>query len=641
MNAEAQEKLHGRALCDSVYNFLAGTKSTPKKIPLVAEGTNNFPYNIITTFPEISLPESQSAEERNAFVIAFTLEDAYEHRNILTELIQSLYESDRNYKLDFLFSYGDNDIHAGRISGTENFASKYDNTEDVATICISFIDENKTNITPGGSGEIAPKWLTFYAAKSLIESQIQFEINGGAFLSLYRTNTIIADARTSSFLEKGIPSLGLSFSNNENSEKILSALKTLISLYTAAETTEWERHYVPVKFAGNFFLIGENSVVISFIAIAFMSFAFLIFASLIDEKRKSTIGDSVRILYALIPTLTISIAALQISQPLVQFVSSILDISIFVSFAIKIAVSFVAVIFLFDFSSRFLGRLSEIQYWFLLSFVAIINFFMFSLIDISFFFTFAFEISIIYFSRTLHKPIPLFIMFFAITLPFLPLVYQIAKFTNMGTIREILYAAPVYNFLIGMILLPLQLQWLRVIISMYGEQNMRPSREKHTVRRHLFMLLLPFVSVCIIMAAVSVITNSVRLFFTNDRQEKIQYVTDDFPQITSTDRIFFGETFRTLNVNLGDQAFSCEITLEGVTALPIIYSENEYVNNASNMTSRFVIPSWPPAQLSFRYIAGGETISTVTVVARYYDNDTTVIKTSEQIITGDQKRSFR
>lgn len=639
VQVHAQEEIHGRQLCDAVFNFLAETELIPEAVPLVADGTNLFPYNITATFPHKTTTETKSINDRKTLLLAFTQEDTYAHQNIISNFIKTVSAIKTNPNLIFLFSYGDAYYERDTISGTEIFASNYDDTEDIAVVCISFSNDNKTSITPGGSGDIAPKWLTAYAANALNNSGIQFDINGGVFISFYRIGKIATDNRTSRFLAHEIPAVGMTFGKNEDTIRIALSLETFIKQYKTENTVEWERHYFPFKFSDNFILIGEKIIVLVFIGIAFLAMGFLLFSSLIKTKRKITIGYYIRILYALIPTLAISAAALQFSQPIVRFIENSFTISEYLSFAIKISISFVAIIFLFDFSSRFLGRLYETDYWSLIAIVAIINFFIFSLIDISFFFIFGFELLIIYISRSVHRPLRLLFMFFLMALPFLLLAHQISQFAYKNVLGNIIYATHIYNAMIAMILYPFQLQWLRVIISMYGEQNRKNSVKKHFFRKQLFLLLVPAISFFAIIVATSFITNSSGMFHEAEQRETIRYVTDDYPKITTVDRFFFDETFRTLEIDLGAEAFSCDITLEGKEFMPVIYSENEFTGNTSNMTCQFITPTWPPRNLSFRYIAGNDDITIINVNAKYRDNNMTIIRTKEQTIITEKNRS--
>lgn len=639
MHVHAQEEIHGRQLCDTVFNFLAETELIPEAVPLIADGSNIFPYNITATFPHKTTTETKSVNERKTLILAFTLEDAYAHQDIISNFIKTVSITKTNPNIIFLFSYGDDFYDNESISGTEIFASNYDDTEDIAVVCISFSDDNKTSITPGGSGEIAPKWLTTYAANALNNSGIQFDIKGGIFISMYRIGKLVADNRTSSFFSHEIPAIGIAFGKNEDSIRVSLSLETFIKQYRTENTAEWERHYLLLKFRDDYILIGEKIIVITFIIIAFVAMGFLLFSSLIKLKRKKTFGYYIRILYALLLTLAISAIALQFSQPLVRLIENSFTISEYLSFAIKISISFVAIIFLFDFSSRFLGRLYETEYWSLIALIAIINFFMFSLTDISFFFIFGFELFIIYISRGVHRPLRLIFMFFLMALPFFLLAYQISQFAQKNVLSNIIYATPIYNTMIAMILYPFQLQWLRVIITMYGEQNKKNNVKKHFLRKQLFLLLVPVISFFAIIATASFITNSASLFQETAEREAIRYVTDDYPKITTSDRTFFGETFRTLEIDLGAEAFSCVITLEGKESMPVVYSENEFTGNTSNMTCQFITPTWPPSNLSFRYIAGNDDITIINVTAKYRNDNMTIIRTKEQTIISEKNRS--
>lgn len=630
--ATAQENIHGRELCDSFYDFLEGTEAIPSISPLVAEGANNFPYNITAAF---SMPPiTHAIDERNTFVLAFTIEDAYAHKNLIAELIKKISETELGFQLVLLFTYGDNDTDA--IRGTQIYATQYDDIEDVAAMCISFGKENgKTQIIPGGTNDISPKWSVSYAVRALTDAGIKLDISGGNFISLYRLGIIAAEKRVSDFLNAEIPATGISYSKNELDEAITQSLVTLLRNYNPQETKEWERHYFAANMTGKVFFIGEKIIVISFMALTAAAMAILIFLTLFHEQKKSSIGAFFRILYVIVITLAVSTIALQASQSLSKLAEDILGAPIFIGIALKIVISFTAIVLLFDLSSRFLIFVTERQYWFLTAAVAVINFFVFSMIDISFSFVFAFELVIIYLARTVHKPVQLLIMFFMMALPFFPLVYQAFVFIDTNFMNEIVYATPAYNASLAAVLFPFQLQWLRVISSTYKGKEGMP--RKHIIRRQLFLVLVPFFSFCVIVIIATAIINKYSNFQqTGKKTEQISYIADDVIKISVEDISFFGETTRTLRIDLGEEAFSCKVYVKGVSAIPVVYSENEYTTDTSNMAAEFIIPAWPPKNLSFRYIVGAEDVSEILITAKYLQNNSTLVRTVTKTVLPGQ-----
>lgn len=627
--------LYGRNLCDAVYNFLLNNQANPERSSLISEGSNSFPYNIVCNFKSSGEVSNFSAEERNTLLFAFTQQDALKYADVIFDLVSNLNSYKRNFDVLLLFSYGDSDIEES-ISGTKIYSSEYGNPDDVAAICVSFNGKEKTHITPGGASDSAPKWLVSYSMESISEQNIDFEVDGDIFTSLYSLGLLQSDSRTSYFLSAEIPAVGIEFSTDIENSKTSSVLKKIASSYKSEDSTQWERHYIPLKISNNFILVGERPIVIIFIAVAFSAFGFLFLNSFFSRKRKKVAWETLRLVYALVITIAVSVLALQLGQRFSEFIK-IGSISIYYAFAIKILFSFLGVIFLLDINTRILFFISDTKYWFLISLVAVINLFLFSVIDISFFLIFGVELFILYFSRMFHGTVKLIFVSILLAVPFFPFIYQLARFSNTSVLESLVFSTVLENFLLAIVLFPMQFQWLRVISSWYGKMESIP--KTNIVRRQLFLFILPIILFTAVIYAGGIVTQS---FFKSEKNNTISEVrttSDDIIKIDVQDVTFFGETFRTLKVDLGNEPFACEVSIKGETALPIIYSENEYNTDMANLSTEFLVPSYPPKNLLFRYIIGADENSLITVTAKYYNPDNKIMTLREKELTVAKKRS--
>ena len=143
------------------------------------------------------------------------------------------------------------------------------------------------------------------------------------------------------------------------------------------------------------------------------------------------------------------------------------------AFLIKIIISLLFLFFISFAQIIFKFPLSTFIYGYLGSFIAFINIFVFTFIDISLFIPFSFEFLIILITSSFKKRKNLFLTIALMVLPFLPYLL----FTDGAILNNIFRIASrtsfIGNVLLALLLIPFQIVWIKILIRMkhFGKQK--------------------------------------------------------------------------------------------------------------------------------------------------------------------------
>ena len=616
----AQNEVHGRELCRETASFLSSFGLRTVSDALVSGGQNDFPYNVYVRIP--ASEKTTVSNGRKRLILAFTMEDAYVHRDFFTPFLQSVKEIKSDSDIILLFSYGDEKIDAGipQIKGTDIFAKSIETPDDYAAVCVDFDARKKAAIEPGGEGTVSPDWLVLRLIRACDENAIPYTLRGGGLNSLFRLSLIESDERSSFFLTREIPCVSLSLS--PDSENALPLLTSFVSTYTAAGTESWDRHYILIPTGTSIVDFDERFIVLCFMGIAFVSLFILCeFSFIADKKNRKNIRRDVVHLWYIIP-LTALIASLsfQASQIFTHFLSNVFGIGTLVQFILKVAAAFIIVTILYLFQIRQQGILKKQAYAYVLTLASVVNIFIFAAVDISLFFLFTMEYVVTYLSRPFKRTGSLIALFFLMGIPFLPYVVQIINFGRANAFRTVAYSPFPINVLLAFLFLPFLIQWFRIIARMNERwQNTSLSVFGMRMRNAVLSLAALAMIATLIFTAITYIPDR---FDTGDERRSalrsdIRETGENRISCSVSDRTFFGDTSRRIVVRIGKNAVLCSVSLMGASRNPVLYSDSEYVSDTGTNTDTFAIPPYPPETLVFVYTADTSASTTVKVSALY------------------------
>jgi hypothetical protein len=642
------QQAHGLSLCQNVENLLMSDGFVPVKSNLIQNGSNVFPYNVEVHLPApAAIKKNSSTEIRNTLIIAMTMENAWNFRNYTDTILKNVKQSQRDYNLIFLFSYGDlqTGTNGAPLYGTDIFAGSIDTPDDCSAVCISFTPEKTAVIIPGGGGDMTPSWLIQRLTDACTSHSIPYHLRGGSLGSLYRLGVLKADRRTAVFLQKGIPCAGLSLPENADSGAYAQCTADFLSAYSCSGTDNWDRHYIAFHAGNSFLWASEQFIVICFILVSFISLFFLSELSFLSSWRQHKIRHDVfRLWYVLPLTVILSAASFQVSQPFVQILYRFLKLSILFQFIVKVVIVFIIVTFLYHFIVHMQGVLEERAYAYLLTVVSVINIFIFSAVDISLFFPFTAEYIIIYLFRPFKKTNVLVTALIVMILPYGPYIGEIMNYADPSVFRKAVYSSFTGNILISFGFLPFLIQWLRIIARLNERWSFyNLSANSRRIRSAVSFTAGTAAVIIILFAGVSFISAYLNPKHKNQQEHVVRTIraADDILAFSAKDRTFFDDTTRTISVNLGIEAESCIISVEGVSSNSVVYSDNEYVSDKAKHTDAFLVPVWPPVKMSVSYVADTSVASVITVTAYYPggDESSSTMRTRKIIIPASKKQT--
>lgn len=620
----SEKQINGYNLCEDFFNFLEQNDCNPTIQPLVKNNNYNYPFNIEVFFEaNTTIPkELNSKGNLTTLLFAFRMEEAYTSKPLILNLIKIIKSSKRDYNINLLFSYGDSQktiLQTQQVKGTDYFIENIYNQNELSVICINLTNFN-TIVTPGGGGDTSPLWLLKRITSALNKNDISFKLRGSTITSLYRLNILQEDNRTSLFLKEGIPTIGINFSvKNLSDAKLSNFFQTLITSYTQNDTNNWDRHYISFTIGNKIYWISENTTVFIFMTLVILSLFFICeFSFTFSNKKQQIKKDVIQLWYILPISALITTIGFIFGQYLALLFYKILGIDPYIQLAIKFVIGFIFVSLIFFFWIKKQGILTEDSYTFLVSISAIINIILYTLIDISLFYVFAAEFLIIYLSRHTKKTVSLSIMFLLMLLPFLPYAIQIITYLKPQAVQNLSNNSFFANLIISLGFLPFEMIWFRILARLNKIWENTDNDVKKFRTQNIIAISTAVVIFTIILI---IITIFIPDHYKRRRTGAITFETilknDDKIKISYNDNNYFGETIRTLNIDLGDIAEQCSIKVSSETKNPIIYSDESYVVTQNDESDIFSTPIWPPKELEFNYIANSDIESIITVEAVY------------------------
>ncbi|MBQ9238214.1 MAG: hypothetical protein IJ191_02725 [Treponema sp.] len=615
--APADETLHGRRLSDSIFALLQSAGVSPEKQDVVESGSNRFPYNITVTFATAET-SPQSSGERTTLIMAFAQEEADTHRAMVTRFLEAVSRTPLRSELVLLFSVG-NEPNGARVryavSGTAVFAARQSDPDSAASICVSFAETASAYINPWGENDASPPQLIAQLGKAFSDCGVPFRINGGIGGIFRRVGTGAAAERLSAFLQAGIPGAGIIIGTAVADETAADLLMACTARYDGSSLIQWERHYVPVQIGNRFFFIGERCTIICFIIVTAIALAVLVSnGAAVRSVWASAPGTGAQFLGVLFATYSVSFCIFETSQLIVGIVQHCALLFPPVLFTLKIAAAFITHLLAYNGTLHMKWHFVEPYWWHVLIAAVSVTVLLSIFIDITLFFVFAIECCVVILLRTVRHPAALIIQFFLILIPIAPFVWHSVSVTDSPMLRTMLSPQPLGNALLTVLLLPLYLQWFRISSSLRVHWN----REHTPAHRYCFRV--PFEIAVLVSGVLLAAVGGAVLYRAvphSAAASSVVVVSDGYPQISVEERTAFQETIRTVSIDLGADAAWCDVHITGTTMVPIVHSENEYSNDSAQNTSAFIIPSWPPETMVFRYIPNGSEPADITVTARY------------------------
>ncbi len=595
--AAAAQTLSGARLSDALGERLKKAGFEPQKKPLSSAWFSEFPYNIEVDF---------AAQDQSDWTVVLTIaqEDAWAREKFVGGLLERLKGSFIPCNLRILFTACDKPRLSGneKMSGSEIFCKGVEGAQNVAALVLDF-GGKKNFVTPGSDKNVSPYYLARLLCDSLDNNSCPYEISGGIFLALCRLGALKNSPRLSAFLDKNIPAVMLTLAPGEEEQGAqLNSLKDFFLTIDGQKCSVWSRHYIPLKIFSKRRWIEENGILLSvFVFTTAALFILADFAFLFRRRSRRLAQIKMRAFlsnYLIIVTAAILTLSYLLGQSVALGFESLGARNPLLLLIIKLAPAFFIVSAIYPIELLRHRKISTYLYEYIISTSAILNIFLWTFIDISFFYLFAIEYVILALSRLFKRSGFLFFFTTLFIIPFLPLLHSIMIYSNGARVHNLIFCGIKENILLSFTLVPFNLLWLRILARM----NIKAA----TLKNLFFRYIASGFCAIAVMTIFSVVTIHVmgRLFFKNVVPEKrAAAILDAKENVLSSvvvyDTEYYGGKIRRVEITCSENPERCEIYVNGSAANPVYFSV--YENESFGRITRFLLPDKPPKKFSVQY----------------------------------------
>ena len=193
----AQETPRGTDLCDKMFTFLKKNDFHPQIQPLAAQGTNNFPYNIIVTFT----PKTTQTDDN--FILVIDLEDGWNNKDMLIPVLKELNQSPLESTVLFCYCSSSIILRENIIYGSEVFARSVNSNKNNFAWLFN-MSSAKNEIIAGTNKAHSPSWML----KDLFDSYSGAKITEGlpvCYISQVSNYSFSTNQNIHAFQDNDIP----------------------------------------------------------------------------------------------------------------------------------------------------------------------------------------------------------------------------------------------------------------------------------------------------------------------------------------------------------------------------------------------------------------------------------------------------
>lgn len=618
LKLQAQEQV---SVSQRLYEDIKKNGFSGEKYFLCTEYQDYFQFNLRYDF-------GKDNGSRNHLILIFDQEDISQRLPFLLSLMEyyKAHESDFNV-IVLLTAFDALDFPGNEsMQGTEYFSQDLKGINNAGVIIVDFEAQKGNKIIPGSQGEVSPQYLTIPVSRLMEKEGIPFTIAGGFFISLYRIGILRDDSRLSSFLSKEIPALEINFLETEQgSQKILNLLQEFPERFKNTDTKRWSRHYIPLRLLNSRIIwLTERPLIIFLFAAAFLTLFILcdfsfIFRRLLTKKGAEK-KAAIQTIYIIPATVLVQILALFSGQTVAGLITADRFANPMFMFALKLIIAFFIISFFYVIEIKFHKNAPALAYEYILTLSAVINIFLFSVIDISLMPIFVLEYVILFISRPAKKNIFLYLFLFIIILPFIPLVQSVMLNSDYRKLNNLIYTGFAENLVLAFALLPFNFMWLRILARFNFSSNKK---------RKLFVSYLIASSTCIvgliIFSQISTLLLKKSLFNSIEIKSltaKVQETGSHHLQDDVYDTEYYGSTIRHIELFSDREPLRYLIKIYSKNSNPVYYStiSTEQLMEATS----FMLPDFPPPVFSLTYVPSTQEESSI-VIEAYYEADTEIL----------------
>lgn len=628
--------LNHQQVSDEVQKTLISAGFFPQKTNIITPAAGDFPYNISLDFFTDSFFHNENFEGlKTKAVIVFTQEDFLENSETILSFLSALQDFSAPIPVSILFAYSTSFSlpKAHSISGTESYIEQIFSQDSTFAVTVSFTDSNLSKIMAGNGGEASPLWLVKAAGKAFSQAKIKYTVPAGTFLTLYRYSLLEDNKNAVEFLDEDIPVLSIILSKNAD---LKSLMTTFLKNYDYRQSGEWDKHYFYWNFPSkNFCIILNETVLIrTFICAAIYCLFMLCAFSFFTGKEKLIYKKEIQKLIFLWPlTLLFACLALYASQYLSHQLSLNFRLTPVFQLFLEIQITFIAVSILFAIFIHFSPQYTLYTHKFYITLSTVVNIFLFSILDLSFFFLFAMEYLLLLFFKPGKRIYFFVITFIMLFIPFIPYGIILWQHIQINRLPQLIAGSQLKIFFTALAIQPFNLIWL-IILSHFI--NIRKNKNIAAVIFKIFQLI--FAGSLILFGCFyglsSILNHYRKIPSIADIEKPVDFIEihNENLNVHISDKSSYGNTVRELQISSKEPAERYEIIIKGQTVQPVYESTLPFVENPESTSAAIRLPDFPPAECNFSYTTTSKEGEEITVKAYY--------KISEKVFNVETKQVF-
>ncbi len=615
----SQQAVHSDILYDNLIEY----GLNPEVQLLINSRSNNFPYNILLTQSN----EDQTTSTKN-LILVFS-QNSFTYYDEVAELLNYYNSVTANFSLHIVFAANDDTVleednnvsafsthipqgsntYIQSLLTTENTAAiVFNSTSDKSTtigldslqLFDSFVEVTPGSITSSNETTIVP--LSFFTTliNSFASSGVTYFIKG-YFLSLYRLNLIEHDHVLGTWLENEIPSVSVKLST-ENSENVFFMLHSLIDEFDNTNFLNQDTNYSFFQiFSQTFFITEAMFLVLIIFVLAIVLFLFFNLSFVTGVHRHIHKKEFKKTWY-LIPLIVFATGFfLFLAQKIIQGIIPQEYSLVIFSFILKIILS-VLFLLLFSLLQHIVKLpLTGFIYAYTLSVSAALNILIFSLVEITLAPLFIGQYIVVQISQRMRRIFPIIICFGLMTLPYIPLVFNIANAYNILSLEKIMNASFGTNLILACFMLPFQIMIIRILTRLkFWGMRLKDNRQK--ISKQCIVVL----SLITVLISLTLITMQVlRPSFDDDNNKATSL--DNAIQISHSQKAQFGNVLQTLEIKALQNVIRYHVELSSTSTLPIYDANYPYDILSKPMTAVFALDDYPPNPLILNFTTQDET----------------------------------
>lgn len=608
------ETLTGKELSDSIFNFFSKNNfSNIERINLAKTGQDEFAYNILLTFDNNKNSQENLKNERqirNNMILVFSQEDVEKRLDDFLDFLLFIKNlENKTYNLQILFSALDEQIIQNDISGTKAFINEIFDTDSAFAIIVKFDEIKEYRLLIGSKIFTTPLWLTKQIANIFIESDIELK-NEHKLTSLYRLGMLTGDLQMKYFIDSSIPATTLKvFDDNLNIT--FKILKSIIEKIDLSESFEWDSHYMFINLTKPFFRfwISENIFVFAFIVITALCLLILCGFSFIGKIGENYKREFIKSWYMIPLIFGLSAGSLILSQMIIKNINFFNDLPFFYCFIGKIIISMAIITVLFFIQDFFKIPINSFVFGYTSSFLAIFNILFFSSIDILFFIIFSIEYFIIHISRPVKKIFFLMLLIVIILIPYIPYIYSIFSLSDENNLKKIIFLDWKGNFIFELAIFPIQIYYQKILVRL----QIFSGSHGDSIFKQIINFFLFYITI------ISIIGIGAYFFEKEiivEKENKIIPIINNKNEETLSIKISKDEYFKMntnhIKISSNKKVLKYNVQLVFNNQNPIYDSNYDYKIINENIVS-FIIPNYPPNDITIDYVSSVESKTNVKV----------------------------